>query len=478
MKTEILEKLCNKENLIEEEVNYFFSELMSGNLDPLYASAILIALKIKKPSPDEIFFASECLLKSIDAINHDKKIIDLCGTGGDSKSTINVSTISSLILAGLKVNVAKHGNRSVSSKVGSADLFESIGFNFDDDLVNAISNIEKKNISFLFAPNFHKSMKNVANIRKSISTRTIFNILGPLINPLRPKYQLLGVYEMDLLDPIINVLKLQGLKAAMVVHSFDGMDEISICDKTQVVELKNNKVTKYIFDPREYGFKLGKLENLVINNVEDSKNTFFGIIDGSIRDERRDICILNSGVGYYLYNNKLRKGIINVTFSGNYRDSLSVITTTFDNFYINNKLIQGEMIVTNNGKNSNQNLWFNIDVNNASINTQNGVINWQSNRIREWISGAETYLDLSDDIYRDTGSSNGNAANGNTFSMQIIDPLHIDLSCFPTCVITNGSAEINPDGYPSRIVQYGDSTCDCNVDVIIDNEKYPLVVEY
>ena len=305
MKTEILEKLCNKENLIEDEVNYFFSELMSGNLDPLYASAILIALKIKKPSPDEIFFASECLLKSIDAINHDKKIIDLCGTGGDSKSTINVSTISSLILAGLKVNVAKHGNRSVSSKVGSADLFESIGFNFDDDLVNAISNIEKKNISFLFAPNFHKSMKNVANIRKSISTRTIFNILGPLINPLRPKYQLLGVYEMDLLDPIINVLKLQGLKAAMVVHSFDGMDEISICDKTQVVELKNNKVSKYIFDPREYGFKFGKLENLVINNVEDSKNTFFGIIDGSIRDERRDICILNSGAAYYLYNNKL-----------------------------------------------------------------------------------------------------------------------------------------------------------------------------
>ena len=203
------------------------------------------------------------------------------------------------------VNVAKHGNRSVSSKVGSADLFESIGFNFDDNLANSVSNIEKKNISFLFAPNFHKSMKNVANIRKSISTRTIFNILGPLINPLRPKYQLLGVYEMDLLDPIINVLKLQNLEAAMVVHSFDGMDEISICDKTQVVELKNNKVTKYIFDPREYGFKFGKLENLVINNVEDSKNTFFGIIDGSIRDERRDICILNSGAGYYLYNNKL-----------------------------------------------------------------------------------------------------------------------------------------------------------------------------
>ena len=191
-----------------------------------------------------------------------------------------------------------------------------------------------------------------------------------------------------------------------------------------------------------------------------------------------DTLLINFGNTNYLYNNNLRKGIINVTFSGNYRDSLSVITTTFDNFYINNKLIQGEMIVTNNGKNSNQNLWFNIDVNNASINTQNGVINWQSNRIREWISGAETYLDLSDDIYRDTGSSNGNAANGNTFSMQIIDPLHIDLSCLPSCVITSGSAEINPDGYPSRIVQYGDSTCDCNVDVIINNEKYPLVVEY
>lgn len=218
------------------------------------------------------------------------------------------------------------------------------------------------------------------------------------------------------------------------------------------------------------------VENGISNNKTQKQYPQYTLLNNDTSNI--DTLLINFGNTNYLYNNKLRKGVINVTFSGNYRDSLSVITTTLDNFYINNKLIQGEMIVTNNGKNSNQNLWFNIDVNNASINTQNGVINWQSNRIREWILGAETYLDLTDDIYRDTGLSSGNAANGNTFSMQIIDPLHIDLSCLPSCVITSGSAEINPDGYPSRIVQYGDSTCDCNVDVIINNEKYPLVIEY
>ncbi len=191
-----------------------------------------------------------------------------------------------------------------------------------------------------------------------------------------------------------------------------------------------------------------------------------------------DTLLINFGNTNYLYNNKLRKGIINVTFSGNYRDSLSVITTTFDNFYINNKLIQGEMIVTNNGKNNSQNLFYNIDVNNASINTENGIINWQSNRIRELIAGGETYLDYSDDIYRITGISTGNAANGNDFSVEIIDPLHMDLSCLAYCVITSGSSKISPDSYPTRTIYYGDSTCNCNIDVVTDEETYPLVIEY
>ncbi len=306
MTKEILDKLCNLNDLSEKEVNFFFSELMSGNLSESISAAILVALKIKKPSKEEIFYASNYLLNSLDLNStRNNNYIDLCGTGGDGKSSINVSTISSLILSSLDVKVAKHGNRSVSSNVGSADLFEALNVSFDKDYEGALENIKNKNLTFLFAPNFHSSMKNVAKIRKDIATRTIFNVLGPLINPLKPSHQLLGVYDSQLLEPIAETLMLQGLNSAMVVHSFDGMDEISISDKTHVVELRNDKIIKYVFNPTDYGFTIGNSDKLVIKNVEESKNIFLGIIKGEIRDERRDICVINSGAGLYLTNDNL-----------------------------------------------------------------------------------------------------------------------------------------------------------------------------
>ena len=306
MTKEILDKLCNLNDLSEKEVNFFFSELMSGNLSESISAAILVALKIKKPSKEEIFYASNYLLNSLDLNStRNNNYIDLCGTGGDGKSSINVSTISSLILSSLDVKVAKHGNRSVSSNVGSADLFEALNVSFDKDYEGALENIKNKNLTFLFAPNFHSSMKNVAKIRKDIATRTIFNVLGPLINPLKPSHQLLGVYDSQLLEPIAETLMLQGLNSAMVVHSFDGMDEISISDKTHVIELRNDKIIKYVFNPTDYGFTIGNSDKLVIKNVEESKNIFLGIIKGEIRDERRDICVINSGAGLYLTNDNL-----------------------------------------------------------------------------------------------------------------------------------------------------------------------------
>ena len=301
----ILEKLCDGVHLSKDEINSFFSKLMSGNIDASLASSILIALKIKKPSDDEVFHASQFLLDSIDTNESDLRLIDLCGTGGDSKSIINVSTISSLILSALNVKVAKHGNRSVSSKVGSADLFEAIGIDFDKNLDESFESIDKKNISFLFAPYFHKSMKNVIDIRKTLSTRTIFNILGPLINPLRPKCQLLGVYDKELLETMGKVLIKQGVESGMVVHSLDGMDEISICDKTHIFEFNNGEYKNYIFDPQDYGFKFGKIENLMIQDIEESKKILIGILNGSIKDEKRDICILNAGASLYLYDDSI-----------------------------------------------------------------------------------------------------------------------------------------------------------------------------
>tara|TARA_B100001758_G_scaffold247959_1_gene269198 strand:+ start:24104 stop:24940 length:837 start_codon:yes stop_codon:yes gene_type:complete len=171
-----------------------------------------------------------------------------------------------------------------------------------------------------------------------------------------------------------------------------------------------------------------------------------------------------------------RRGKIIVTYTGRYRDSLSVITTTFDNYYVNSNLIEGEKVVTNMGRNDNGNMWFAIDVNDAKIHTTNGTINWQSSKRKEWISGRETYFNLLDDTYKITGNSSGNAVNGNNFSVEITDTLNIDLGCLPYCVIKSGEIKVSPNGYQKRIINYGDSICDCNVNVMINGTNYPMVI--
>jgi len=186
---------------------------------------------------------------------------------------------------------------------------------------------------------------------------------------------------------------------------------------------------------------------------------------------------INFGTINYLHNRKLRKGKIIITYTGKYRDSLAVITTTFDNYYVDNNLIQGERVVTNQGRNHNGNMWFTIAVNNASIVTNNGMINWSSNRTREWVSGIATYGIISDDRYKITGSASGIGVNNNSFSMEITDTLNIDLGCLPSCVIKSGTAKISPNGYADRIINYGDSLCDCNFDITINGTNYPIALD-
>lgn len=192
-----------------------------------------------------------------------------------------------------------------------------------------------------------------------------------------------------------------------------------------------------------------------------------------------DTLIINFGPEAIFFPNpggKMRKGKINITYTGRYRDSLSIITTTFDNYYVNDNLVQGERVVTNQGRNNDGNIWFKIEINNVSIATPNGTINWESNRIREWVGGESTYLDITDDVYRITGTASGNGLNGNDFTMTITDDLNIDLGCLPYCVLKSGTAKISPTGYSDRIINYGDSLCDCNVNVIINGNTYPIVI--
>ena len=190
-----------------------------------------------------------------------------------------------------------------------------------------------------------------------------------------------------------------------------------------------------------------------------------------------DTLIINFGTLIVSNNTTKRSGKIISIYTGRYRDSLSVITTTFDDYHVNGNLVQGERIVTNQGKNNKGNMWFTIEVNNASINTtSNGTINWESTIVKEWISGQNTYFNISDDRYMITGNASGNSLNGNNFTMQITDSLEVDLGCLPTCVIKSGEAKVSPDGYPNRIINYGDSICDCNFDVTINGISYPIVI--
>jgi hypothetical protein len=189
-----------------------------------------------------------------------------------------------------------------------------------------------------------------------------------------------------------------------------------------------------------------------------------------------DTLIIDFGSTDALCEGKLRNGKIIVTYTGKYRDSLSVITTSFDNYHVDYTLVQGEKIITNKGRNNKGNMWFTIEVNNASINTTNGTINWESSRVREWVSGQNTYFNISDDRYMITGNASGNSVNGKDFTMEITDSLEVDLGCLPTCVIKSGKAKISPNGYSDRIINYGDSICDCNFDVSINGTNYPIIV--
>ena len=187
-----------------------------------------------------------------------------------------------------------------------------------------------------------------------------------------------------------------------------------------------------------------------------------------------DTLIVNFDASNADDNTNIRSGKIISVYTARYRDSLSVITTTFDDYHVNYILVQGERIVTNQGRNNKGNMWFTIKVNNASID--NGIINWESSRVREWGSGQNTYFDTSDDRYMITGNASGNSANGNSFTVEITDSLEVDLGCLPTCVIKSGKAKISPNGYSDRIINYGDSICDCNFDVSISGTTYPILV--
>jgi anthranilate phosphoribosyltransferase len=256
---------------------------------------------MKGETPQEIaYFASFMRNKAVKVPIDDIEAIDMCGTGGDEIGTINISTLASFVVAASGVPVAKHGNRAVSSRAGSADLLESIGMRIDLKPDEVADSIKKFNFGFIFAPLYHPAMKSVMPVRKELGVRTIFNILGPLCNPALVKKQLLGVFSPALLKLIPEALRNLGSQRAFVVHGEDGLDEASVSSRTYVAEVSPDGIKRYEIAPEDFGIKRTSLDIVKISSPNEAKEACFSILSGEEKGPRRDIVALNAAFGLVL----------------------------------------------------------------------------------------------------------------------------------------------------------------------------------
>jgi anthranilate phosphoribosyltransferase len=285
---------------------------MTGQTTDAQIGAFLIGLSMKGETIEEITASAKVMraLATPVEIGNSDYLVDTCGTGGDGLGLFNISTASAFVVAAAGGKVAKHGNRSISSKSGSADVLESAGVNLDLSPRIIGQCVEEIGVGFMFAPAHHSAMKHAIGPRKELAVRTIFNVLGPLTNPAKAPNQVMGVYDKSLIEPIANVLKELGSRHVMVVHSADGLDELSIADKTYVAELKEGVVTTYTIHPEELGFVLGDLNDIKADDAKDSLNIINNAFSGK-EGAARDIISLNAGAAIYVcgLTNSLMSGI-------------------------------------------------------------------------------------------------------------------------------------------------------------------------
>ena len=293
-------KLKQHENLGPQEIEAVMQTIMSGKAPERDIEDFLLALREKGPTVEEITGAARIMREFVIRIpTKHEVILDTCGTGGDKKNTFNISTIAALVVAAAGVVVAKHGNRSVSSRCGSADLLEALGINLNLDEEKLSTCLDEISIAFLFAQRLHPAMKNVAPVRKRLGVETIFNVLGPLTNPAMATHQMMGVYNRDLVEPMAYVLQNLGLKKAMVVHGSDGLDEVTTTGVTFVSEFDGKTVSNYTIDPVELKLELAEANDLEGGDL--STNVFLAkeILKGK-KCPQRDIVVLNAAGALYI----------------------------------------------------------------------------------------------------------------------------------------------------------------------------------
>ena len=323
-------KLFSQKNLTTDESVFLFEVIMNGELSEVDITAVLISLKIKGETKEEILGAAKIMRSKSLKISSSENTVDTCGTGGDMSDTLNISTAASLVAASCGIKIAKHGNKSVSSKSGSADMLENIGYKFSDDPKIIEDQLNRNNFCFMFAQYHHSAMKYVINIRKTLGTRTIFNLLGPLTNPANATNQLLGVYDKKWLNTHCEVLKELGSNNVMVVHGVDGLDEITLSQNTHICELKDQTIHNYILDPREIGYDYISLEEIKGGDPEYNAKCFLKMIDGNF-NQFQNIVELNAGAAIYLAGkcSNIKEGsiIANKTISeGKTKEFITTIT--------------------------------------------------------------------------------------------------------------------------------------------------------
>jgi anthranilate phosphoribosyltransferase len=296
---EAILKVSKKEDLTHDEAFKTMDEIMSGEASEVQMSSYLTAMSMKGETIDEITASAEAMRAHCVRLLNDVEALEIVGTGGDGSNTFNISTTSSIVISAAGVPVAKHGNRSASSKCGAADVLEQLGVNIQIDPEKSLSCLKKNNICFLFAQNYHIAMKYVASVRKELAIRTIFNILGPLTNPAGATMQVLGVYDKELVEPLAEVLNNLGVESALSVYGMDGMDEISASSETFVCEIKNGKTKSYMIKPEDFGFERCKKEDLVGGNPKENAQITLDILKGQ-KGPKRNAVVLNSAAGLYV----------------------------------------------------------------------------------------------------------------------------------------------------------------------------------
>lgn len=288
-----LEGLYRGESLTNTESEQLFGEVLRGEMDPLVLSSLLTALKVKGESPSEIVGAAKALIAAAKPFPRpDYEFCDIVGTGGDGLHTINISTTAAIVGATCGIKVAKHGNRSVSSKTGSSDLLDKLGIKLDMSPETARHCLDEANICFLFAPQYHSGMRFAAPVRQALKTRTIFNVLGPLINPARPTYQLMGVYSELLLEPIAETLRELGLQKGMVVYG-SGLDEIAIHGETQVAEIHGEHIRYHTLTPADFGLKYYTLEAIRGGDPDENRKITEKLLAGEGTDAQQAAIAIN-----------------------------------------------------------------------------------------------------------------------------------------------------------------------------------------